>query len=748
MKIRLIAGLVAAACLLNVLPADAEVPVADGPTLLFDPSELPAIRANTRTGPGVTWWADLKGRADGALALPVATSCERQLRYALPDLAFAYLVTADLRYAAKAREIHLGVRDATPWHPTSPDAGCRPIWGDYGWRFPQMLAQTALSLDWLRGSGVLSAADEGVVRADLLAGGRIIYDAQRGPEYGGSEGIRNVINYRLRNLAGLGIVANALRDTDEGRAWAAYVWADFFGDTGRGTPKYVHQMLTPDGIYKEGQAYYQDSFRLLIPYFVTEKRATGRNAFADPVVAAAFASEALIMMPDGDPPTVDTGWKPAAVSGGFGHWVAGQYPENRSLPWAAQRQGNPPPAGDQWYALAFYRPDLAARATPPAGSPTRFLTDGGYGMFRSDWAPDANYLFLNAEHQPDRSSHEQPDQTSFGIHAKGAYLAIDPGDGRNCPGGDTWVRSAASHNLVLVDGAGPRQVLSYTDVLDPATFDRTSDTGRLDHARVRMTYSQSGVKIARRVAMIDDRYFVVMDDLAAPSAHQYDWQLHLGPGGTLSADGTTFRTTNAAGAPVELGISVTGRTPVTLHQLTGQTNYTPGSCVDHPYLQARTNAADTGYTAVLYPRTGDEAAPTIGQLRAGTAYATTIDVAGRRDVVLSNPDRRAVRLAGVVTDARHAVVAEGRAFVAEEARVLVAAGRVLLAADRPVDLQLSYDPGAITGRIDVTGTTRLTFDADGRKVHRVELDGKPIPFTKAGGQVVVRVASSGTLRIS
>ncbi|MBB5788570.1 heparinase II/III domain-containing protein [Jiangella mangrovi] len=734
-----------------------------GPSVLFGPEDLPAIRAKTESGPGLVWWTEIERRADLALTKVVAQTCERDLRYDIADLAFAYLVTEDVTYARKAREIHLGVGTAPQWHPDVTAAPCaKPIWGDYGWRWPQMLAQTALSWDWISGSGVLSAADEEVIRQDLLRGGRLIHDSQVAPPYGGAEAIRNIINYRLRNVAGLGIVGHVLAGTDEGDAWAAYAWDDLFGDTGRDVTQYLHQMISPDGVYKEGQAYYQDSFRLLIPFFVAEQRATGRDAFADPVVAGVFESEALMIMPDGDPPTVDTGWKPAAYSGGFGHWVAGQYPEKPWLTWAWQRQedpvlGRPTPAGDQWYALAFYRPDLEVTAAPPAGSPTRVLEDAGYGMLRGGWGPDDLYVFQNAEHVPSLSAHEQPDQTAFSLFAKGAYLAVDPGDGRNCPGSEHyWVRSADAHNLVLVDGAGPRQVSSYVEATDPARFDRVVDTAGLDYLRTRMTYGASGTDITRRTMTVGDEYVVVLDDLAADEPHAYDWRLHFGDlaTGTLTQDGAgsaVWRTRNEAGEAVELVVDITAGAPLTVAEATGPMNYDPGSCRRHAYLRAQTQAEDTGYTAVLYPRTDAEAAPSIGHVTEGAARATTIALPGRDDVVVTAPGDRPVRLAGVRTDATHAVVSgidAPRSYLVEQGRQLFAGRTPLLLANRPVDLVLSFDDGVITGRVDVARTTDLTLGTGAGRVTEVRLDGEPVPFTATTGRVELTVDHGGDLAMT
>lgn len=756
-RVAVAAALTLLAGLLTAVSGSASADTA-GPRALFGAADVPALRAKIETEPGAAWWRTVEGRANAALGRDVATTCERQLRYDLPDLALSYLVSGDQRYGDKAAEVLVGVSDAPRWHPESEDAGCRISWGDYGWRWPQLVAQTAFAYDWMRGSGLLSAQDEAKVQADIAAGARIIYDALRAPEYSGAAGYRNLTNYRLRNDAGLGIAGLVLSSVGvdgEPKRWADYAWEDLFGDTGRGTPNYFRQMITSDGVYKEGQSYYQDSLRLVTPYFVAAKRLAGKDAFADPAVHATYNAAVRTALPSGDANTVDSGWLPAAFSSGFGHWVAGQYPDEPWHLWAWQREGQPAPAGDQFYALIFYRPDLSERAAAPSESPTQFLPEGGYAVLRSDWGADARMLLLNSEHVPDRSPHEQPDQTSFSLHAYGAYLAVDPGDGRNCGvEGDRWVRSAAAHNLVLVDGKGPRVVWDYETVPDPAKLVGAADTAKLDYARAAMTYSASDVDTTRTALMVRDEYYVVTDRLSGEASHQYDWQIHYGDNPaaqlTLGENSARFTTPNADGEQVALDTYVDAPDGATWHRQTGLTNMIPGSCRQHPYLQVRSEGAEAAYSSVLYPRRADAAAPQIGAIEASGARATTIDAANRHDVVLVNRSGRTVTADSVLTDADLGFVSRGdgvESFLVEQGRGLTVDGRRYLSASRAVNAVVSYTDDGVQARIDAAGETRLVLaTGDGRPVS-VYVDGRSVPYDRVAGGVALTVPGSVDLRV-
>jgi hypothetical protein len=702
-------------------PADA-TGGAHGPRLLFSAADVDDIRAVSATAPGATWAAAVLTRADAALPRPIATTCERQARYALPDLAMAWLLTGDATYARKARDVLVGIPTAPRWSPTSATPGCTTTWADYSWRWPQLMAMTALAVDWLRGSGVLSDADLAAVEADLVRGGETIHAALTAPEYSGDAGYRNVTNYRLRNDAALGLLALALADgssAQQAAVWSGYAWQDLFGDTGRGTPRYLAQMFGPDGVAKEGQGYYQDSFRLLIPYFVAQRNTTARNPFATPLVHAALNAPVALAMPDGSAPTVDTGWRSPAVAGGLSHWVAAQYPDEPWHRWQWQREGRPAPAGDDPIALALYRPGPSA---PPSGSATRFLRHNAFAVLRSGWSPQSAWLLLNSERAPSRSPHEQPDQTSFSFFAHGAYLAIDPGDGRDCGAdGDRWLRSSAAHNLVLVDGVGPRVTWSYRTALDPADLDRTADVGDLSQARTTMTYGD-GVRSSRQVLLAHGDYGVVLDSLRDPrrGRHRFSWRLHLSDTASaprLAADRATSVTPGADGAPVRLTAAVVGRQPTTWSVRSGPTDYVQGACPRHPVLQVDTRGAHTDLVSVLVPQAGSAAK--VRTVRDDAAVGVVVRTGGRLDVALTRGTGRTIRARGVASDARLLFVSRDsvgpRSASFEGGRTLVVGGRQVVRSSAPVSAAIAWREGghAMVAQVTAARPTEVTIALPG-----------------------------------
>jgi hypothetical protein len=712
-------------------PAADATGIEDGPRLLFTAADVDQVRAVAATAPGATWAAAVRARADAALPRPVATTCERVARYALPDLAMAWLLAGDATYARKARDVLVALPSAPRWSPTSTVPGCTTTWADYSWRWPQLMAMTALAVDWLRGSGALAGADLSVADADLVRGGGTIHESLTAPDYSGDAGYRNVTNYRLRNDAALGLVALALADGPSSRqaaAWSDYVWQDLFGDTGRGTPRYLAQMFGRDGVAKEGQGYYQDSFRLLIPYFVAVRNRTDRDPFAMPLVHAALNAPVALAMPDGSAPTVDTGWRSPAVAGGLSHWVAAQYPDEPWHRWQWQREGRPAPAGDDPIALALYRPGPSA---PPPGSASRFLRHNAFAVLRSDWTPQSAWLLLNSERTPSRSPHEQADQTSFSFFARGAYLAIDPGDGRDCgTDGDRWLRSSAAHNLVLVDGSGPRVTWSYRTALDPAELDRTADVGDLSQARTTMTYAD-GVRSSRQVLLAHGAYGVVLDSLRDPrgARHRFSWRLHLSDTASrprLGADRATSTTPGADGAAVPLATVVVGRRSTSWSVRSGPTDVAQGACPQHPVLQVDTRGARTDLVSVLVPQAGT--AVQVRAVRGDDVVGVVVRTGSRLDVALTRGVGGTIRARGVATDGRLVFVSRDgvgpRSASLEHGRSLVVDGRRVLRSSAPVSAAMAWRQGddALLAEVTAARPTDVAFALPG-----------------AGGTVTMRV---------
>lgn len=160
--------------------------------------------------------------------------------------------------------------------------------------------------------------------------------------------------------------------------------------------------------------------------------------------------------------------------------------------------------------------------------------EAGFAIFRDGWGPDATYLVLQGEHGTTRlagQGHEHADELSFLLWSSGQPLIIDPGyiDWTN----HDRVKHSTDHNTILVDGKGAptepllEQVMGVDAFLGPMAH-----SGLVATVRVHTAYED--VSLSRRIARIDDRFFVVEDRMkGSGTPHTYSLLLNGMGGGDV-----------------------------------------------------------------------------------------------------------------------------------------------------------------------------------------------------------------------
>jgi hypothetical protein len=159
---------------------------------------------------------------------------------------------------------------------------------------------------------------------------------------------------------------------------------------------------------------------------------------------------------------------------------------------------------------------------------------GGYHVQRSGWDRDARFLIFDCGPLGE-GGHGHYDLLSFEAHARGRPLVLDPGRGSYSEGPPNlrrWFRSTAAHNTVTVDG------------LDQTRYTRGRPAGPTAVGRL---LEASGSVLAgearspayeavhtRRITFVDERRWVIEDELRGERAHRYDLRFHLPPGGRTS----------------------------------------------------------------------------------------------------------------------------------------------------------------------------------------------------------------------
>ena len=241
----------------------------------------------------------------------------------------------------------------------------------------------------------------------------------------------------------------------------------------------------------------------------------------------------------------------------------------------------------------FYTYDHNQTALIAGGSPQNFLSDADhqkneeFTILRktiTTWNEfqEAATLFVNHEHSPYVTSHEDSDQSSFILYYKGKQMLIDPGYRPSwyqyylCK---EWLASAFAHNLILVDPVDGDDVLSIenlelnadyfnvrTDVEhwndpnndneniyefeeqdiepsgeiyqtgitpDPAYRNYLVSNSNIKHLQVGINYERSQTDIIRNYYSMslesDNPYFIVYDDVINENTLEKDFynQLHF-----------------------------------------------------------------------------------------------------------------------------------------------------------------------------------------------------------------------------
>jgi hypothetical protein len=309
-----------------------------------------------------------------------------------------------------------------------------------------------------------------------------------------------------------------------------------------------------------------------------------------------------------------------------------------------------------WQVFEFLAYDPSVRAAPPTDSaPAQVFPDLEGVIWRSGW--DANALVFGLKSGPYagrfafdtfveqaypwdnpctrtgcqlNTGHDHADAGTFYLYGGGAWLAPEAVAYAN--------NVTTAHNTLLIDGQGqywPRQA----ERRDPkyltgtgAFLEATANTAHFSYVAANVTGPYRRVRgltgFTRHVVFVRPGYLLLLDSLAAASAHQYEWVSHFGQ--NVAVEGNWVRG-EAAGGQV-LGIGVVAPQP--FRAVTGNDGA--------PYVRLRpaTRAADVRFITLLYPTQAAawNARPSL-TLLADTGQAAAIrvqlnDGSGRTDDIL------------------------------------------------------------------------------------------------------------------
>lgn len=168
-------------------------------------------------------------------------------------------------------------------------------------------------------------------------------------------------------------------------------------------------------------------------------------------------------------------------------------------------------------------PEVSLASLPQS----RYFDDIGVVNMHSKLGDAAQDIMLGFRASPQGSaSHGFSDQNSFVINAFGQPLAINSGY-REFYGSDHhvgWSRQTKAKNAILFDGEGQR----IRDASATGRITRYADGTAFTFASgdALPAYRPHATRALRHVFFVNRRYFVMLDELAAPDAIPYQWRLH------------------------------------------------------------------------------------------------------------------------------------------------------------------------------------------------------------------------------
>ena len=209
-----------------------------------------------------------------------------------------------------------------------------------------------------------------------------------------------------------------------------------------------------------------------------------------------------------------------------------------------------------------YNPDIINSSVPktPGLPESALYPDMGWAMLRTSWEKDATMLAIKSGFT---FNHSHADAGSFILFHNGKNLITDSGNSSySTLEYSTYYCQSEAHNVILFNGKGQNPEDEYSGVKNPGKIYNLLDAGNFKYIYADATgpYSQILMRNFRHFLWIGNTILII-DDVKAFEPGQFEWLLHY--------DGTALRTNQ------DLTIS-NGSASVVVRPLFPQTlGYTP-----------------------------------------------------------------------------------------------------------------------------------------------------------------------------
>ena len=429
-------------------------------------------------------------------------------------------------------------------------------------------------------------------------------------------------------------------------------------------------------------------------------------------------------------------------------WMLAGLPDHPRLP---QRRGRRPETAAKVFARLAGRPPRLA---------SRLLAASKFTILRGSQKRAG--LFMGINYGPlvghEYESHSHLDALAFVCSGFGRPLASEAGlplTSYDDPLYQTWIRRAAAHNMVIVDGADPDEAGKEGDLLAWSATD-VADLFEAEHHG----YQSRGVRHRRTILFVKDEYWIVYDALRLDplrGPHRLDWQLYTPGPFTLDEGG--LHPTEAPGLAVLPVLPAAGRQMEPAQGLmavaegsglVGTSNFRQVAGMRHVQTAAGPRAV---FLHVLYPLRD------LGQLAALATRPLALDVDdgeaceiahdGSTDVFMTRENAGLeATVAGWRTDARVAWLRSPEQWAVYEASTLGAGeAPVLQSSARLQALCLRPQAGGLAGEAETTRRAEVTLFVP-NEIAEAYLNEVRLPQAWLRGQAVsLLLPGSGQYRI-
>jgi hypothetical protein len=578
------------------------------PRLLVRKDGLAAFRERLTRGALPRVLADVRSQADQLLNIPAkppsasrALSSARQVERRVILLAAAYLATADKRYANAAYEQMMGLGDFDSWVDPVHVAAAKGA--------DLMTASACLSIglgyDWTYDA--LTDQQRERLRNMLVTRGLIPYiNAVEQSAWWA----RAYHNWNAVTNGGCAIGALAILGEDPAAEKALSL--------ARSNIVYFWNALAADGGWNEGLAYWQYAMEHALLFAACLRNVVGTDdgVFSRPGVRQTGYFPILFTASDGNSVAFCDDGLSGAPSIPIFYLLASEF-NDPAFAWQRRNFAKGAEALDLFW-MPEPQPDFDPASLPKA----QLFHSIGWAMMRKGPGQPDQDIYLAFKSGDLQTNHSHADLNSFVLVAFGDRLLIDPGAGAYVPGYFSPKRyqfyhaSTRGHNTLLVNGQGQ----DSTTKGEIAEFESTPEYDWL-LGRAGSCYGDALEVFDRVVVFVDHKYFVLMDDVRAPTDSEFRWLLHT----RAQVAGTDWGAT-ITGQRAALDVHVISPLPFSFDTQQGEAKDT--ILAVSPPLKSGSQK----FIAVLYPRLRDGAQATASPSPSGVGVTVRLP-SGRSDEI-------------------------------------------------------------------------------------------------------------------